>query len=458
MGLIITPQEQIDAYYASDDLSQSKLKKLLTGLDAFTAEQEDLSKKSFIIQGKAVDTILTGEEGDFEKNFYVSTSEKKPSAAIANIVEHVFSRVSEDYEEYLSTIVPLGGTQEVVEGQTVELIEHDNLEEEVSISPFSEFVDRLDLYDTYIIEGCENYVNPETKAVGYQPRYGADAKLKAVCEQGSSYFVDLCNSYGKTIIDAITYSTIMSIVDSLRTNLRTASFFDRDEQRDFTHVNVYLQLPIYFAYRGFQCKALLDLVIVVTNTDGEILLVSPYDLKTMNGNTYNFLNSIKSYRYDIQGVWYTLAVMDSFNIGRDKVGAFKFIVESTSRQGKPLVYELSEAFLQIGKKGREGYYSPAGHLLSPPIKGLDQLIDMIEYHEENGWEAEKEIQQADLFGKPLLVDWEGIVEYDPFENVISEPIKEEVKVPVFEFKEELLSQEEMEASKDKTIQDPTKDL
>lgn len=446
MGLIITPEQEIIAYYESDAMSQSKLKKLLTGIDAFIAEQEDISKKPYIIQGKAVDTILTGEEGDFEKNFYISSSEKKPTDAVASIVNYVYDRVSEDYTEYLSTITPLGGTQEIVEGQEIILIEHDNLEDEVPITPFLEFIGRLDQYEAYIIEGCEQYVGP-TGSIGYQSRWGVDARLKAICEPGSAYFIDLCSSYGKTIIDSTMNNTIQSIVESLRTNLRTASYFDRYEQKDFTHVDVILQMPIYFEYRDIQCKALLDLVTIVRDSDGKILLISPFDLKTMNGNTYNFLNSIKSYRYDIQGVWYTLALRDFYCVSDKQIAPFRFIVESTTKQGKPLVYELDESIMKIARWGRPAYISEYGHLLSAEINGVEQLLDMYEYHERNGWEAEEEIQQADSIDSPLIVNWNGFVNRNPFENPIIIEVESSSEELDFEFKKELLSQEEIEITK-----------
>jgi hypothetical protein len=136
----------------------------------------------------------------------------------------------------------------------------------------------------------------------------------------------------------------------------------------------------------------------------------------MNGNTYDFLSSIKSYRYDIQGVWYIKALADYYAVKEvdGVISPFRFIVESTSRQGKPLVYELSESMMNIGRYGRQPFVSTYGHLLSPEIKGVLQLVDMYKYHEEHGWEAEVEIHEADMKEEVLIVDWNGFVSTNAF--------------------------------------------
>ena len=84
MGIIITPQAEIDAYFESSALSQSSLKLLLKGYHAFVenrdSDEDEKGEKSHLIIGSAVDLLLTGEEGEFQKQYYVSTLEKKPSS------------------------------------------------------------------------------------------------------------------------------------------------------------------------------------------------------------------------------------------------------------------------------------------------------------------------------------------------------------------------------------------
>lgn len=396
MGVFVTPQSEIDAYYASEALGQSKAKKLLQGLPAFTAEEDDLSDKVFIKIGKGVDMLLTGEEGEFEANFHISKVEKAPSDAIIGIIQHVVERVKEDYNEYLLTI-PVKDAVQVVDGGDHVVVENDTLEE-IEITPFNVFAGELHNWETYVLEGCAN--------VNYQPRWGADAKFKAIVEPGSEYFKDLCNSEGKIIIDANTNNIIDNVVSSLKTHPRTAKYFNKEGQAEFgDNMDFYYQLPIYFMYNGVECKALLDFVVVIKDASGDILQVQPIDLKTMFGNTFDFPDSIKARRYDIQAAWYTEAVYAHFCLDREDtslVAPFRFIVESTTKQGKPLIFELDREYLyeaRVGKQVSPSYYIP----------GMDDLIAKFNYHTENGWELEQEIQEADEKGEFLKVNWNGIV-------------------------------------------------
>lgn len=375
MGVFVTPQSEIDAYYASEALGQSKGKKILKSLDEFTAPQEDINGKPHIILGKAVDMLLTGVEGEFESTYYVSQLEKVPTETVAGIINNVFEAVKNDY--LLSLPIQAEHIQD--NGDHL-LVGSDSLEE---IKTLAEFAGFLHEWQEQILYWCGE--------AGYQPRWGADAKMKAICEPGSDYFKDLCAAEGKRVISNDTHQTILNVVNSLKTHPRTSRYFDREFQAEQETVDFYYQLPIYFLYNGIECKALLDLVVVIKDINGDILKVEPIDLKTMFGNTFDFPASIKSRRYDIQGAWYTEAVYAHFFLDReneDLVAPFKFIVESTTKQGKPLIFEMTREYLHLAKVGHQqsaNYY----------VSGMDDILEKVNYHTENGWELEKEIQEAD---------------------------------------------------------------
>lgn len=418
--LIITPVEEIDAYYTSDNQSQSDLKKLLQGIEAYKAEDKDLSDKPYIIIGKAVDTILTSGQEDFDKHYYISDGDKKPSEKVAQVVEIVYNLVKEDYENYLIDTAPVEGATELTEQGEVLVLDNDSIEDpapqQISLL---EFAGNYADHKAYILQGCED--------VNYYPKWGDDAKLTAMTVSDAVlYFQDLCNSFGKCIISTPTKNTIYNIVENLRTNLRTRRYFDREVQVEFTNLTFILQMPIYFEYRGIKCKALLDMVIVCRDEAGKILWIQPLDLKTMNGNTYNFIDSVRSYRYDIQAAWYTLAISQHYatSIEGGLIKPFKFIAESTSWQGKPLVYECDPSLLEMGRNGRQEIVIHSGSiinedvlkpnistpvLIARQILGYEQLIDTLLYHQENGWDAEKEIQEADANEEALLITWNGII-------------------------------------------------
>ena len=389
MSVIVATKEEVLEYYESSALGQSKLKLLLGDLGSFHKEF-DSSAEHFMI-GSAVDCILTNSKEAFQEEYYISSVDKLPSEAVIEILNLVYNDLLQDYAEHL----------EVVQGQ----------EEPLPVTPFDEFVGELSQWSAYILDACEK--------TGWQPRWGSDAKLKNILEPGSTYFLDMCLGFGKTIISQDQFYTIKNIVLSLRTNPRTAAFFERVIFESMPDITMYYQFPIYFEYRGVQCKALLDMVLVERDDKGKILSITGIDLKTMNGNTYSFPYSIKARRYDIQAAWYTLALQHHFAVpeGSDVIKPFQFVVESTSFQGKPLNFIVADSLLGIGRFGRRAISlhdtdvfngdEMASAIIQYQIKGFEQLLDMYIYHSENGFTEEREIQEAGL--APLVVDWDGIV-------------------------------------------------
>lgn len=389
MSVIVASEQEVAEYYESSALGQSKLKKLLGDLGSFQKE-EDSSAEHFII-GSAVDCILTNSREAYQNEYYVSEVEKLPSEAVVGILQAVHQDLLQDYAEHL----------EVILGQ----------ENPEPVTPFIDFVGELKNHSTYILDACEK--------AEWQNRWGAEAKLKNIIEPGTEYFMDLCKAFGKKVISKSQANIIEAIVASLQNHPRTSSFFNRVLFENLPHITIYYQFPIYFEYRGVQCKALLDMVIVERDIEGKILSITGIDLKTMNGNTYYFPSSIKARRYDIQAAWYTLALHHHFAVpeGSDVIKPFQFVVESTTYQGKPLVYTIVKSLLGIGRFGRRAISlhetdmfngdEMTSAIIQQEIKGFEQLLDLYIYHSENGFSEEKEIQEAGL--TPLVVSWDGIV-------------------------------------------------
>jgi len=388
MSVIVATKEEVQEYYGSDALGQSKLKLLLGDLGSFHKEF-DSSAEHFMI-GSAVDCILTNSLEAFNEEYYISEVDKLPSETVIEILKLVYEDVLQDYAEHL----------EVITGQ-------DN---PLPVTSFHEFVGELGNWGAYILDACEK--------TGWQPRWGADAKLKNIVEPSSAYFLDLCLGFGKTVISQTQNNTIKSIVHSLQSNPRTASFFDRDFYEDMPDLTVYYQFPIYFEYRGVNCKALLDMVFVYRTEEGKIIAVVGVDLKTMNGNTFYFPSSVRARRYDIQAAWYTLALYKHFAVpeGSDVIKPFQFVVESTSYQGKPLNFIVDSSLLNIGRYGKKALTLVDTNLftegaqnatLQQSVLGFEDLLDLYIYHSENGFSEERQIQEAGL--NPLVINWDGVI-------------------------------------------------
>jgi hypothetical protein len=388
MSVIVATKEEVQEYYGSDALGQSKLKLLLGDLGSFHKEF-DSSAEHFTI-GSAVDCILTNSLEAFKEEYYISEVDKLPSEAVIEILKLVHEDVLQDYAEHL----------EVITGQ----------DEPLPVTPFHEFVGELGNWGAYILDACEK--------TGWQPRWGADAKLKNIVEPGSAYFMDLCKAFGKTVLSQTQDDTIKKIVISLQSNPRTASFFDRDFYTEMPDLTVFYQFPIYFEYRGVNCKALLDMVFVYRDEEGRILSITGVDLKTMNGNTFYFPSSVRARRYDIQAAWYTLALHKHFAVpeGSDVIKPFQFVVESTSFQGKPLNFIVDKSLLNMGRFGRKALTLVDTNLftqgaenatLQHSIQGFEDLLDLYIYHSENGFTEERQIQEAGL--TPLVINWDGVI-------------------------------------------------
>jgi len=388
MSVIVATKEEVQEYYGSDALGQSKLKLLLGDLGSFHKEF-DSSAEHFTI-GSAVDCILTNSLEAFKEEYYISEVDKLPSEAVIEILKLVHEDILQDYAEHL----------EVITGQ----------DEPLPVTPFHEFVGELGNWGAYILDACEK--------TGWQPRWGADAKLKNIVEPGSAYFMDLCKAFGKTVLSQNQDDTIKKIVISLQSNPRTASFFDRDFYTDMPDPTVFYQFPIYFEYRGVNCKALLDMVFVYRDEEGRILSITGVDLKTMNGNTFYFPSSVRARRYDIQAAWYTLALHKHFAVpeGSDVIKPFQFVVESTSFQGKPLNFIVDKSLLNMGRFGRKALTLVDTNLftqgaenatLQHSIQGFEDLLDLYIYHSENGFTEERQIQEAGL--TPLVINWDGVI-------------------------------------------------
>lgn len=382
----VTPQTEIDKYFESENLSQSSLKLFLGGLDKFLnskKEEQELyyEEKGSLILGSAVDCILTGEEGTFDDKYYVSEIEKKPSDAEMSILNMVFDDMLTEYPQ----------------------------------GPYNS----LDQYPGFIQRAVEFH--------GWQKGWKPETRLNKIIDVGNEYFEDLKLALGKQVIDKNQMLTITAVTNSLKENFITKSFFDRDIYTRINDIDVYYQLPIYFEYRGIACKALLDMLFVFKNSEGEIISLLPVDLKTMAGNTITFAStSFKSFRYDIQAAWYTEALLSSSStitnllgdISKVDVSPFKFVVESTMVQGSPLVYEVTKEVLHIGKYGRpavntvdlgilfsqEEIYQPIS--VVKEVRGFDSLVDEYLYYQENGWEKDKRIPDSGV----LKLGWEGIIQ------------------------------------------------
>ena len=298
-------RKETQDYYNNLALSQSELKLLLDDPKKFKefkdkqaqGIQENSEDAKYFLLGSAVDCMLTST--DFLEEFHVSSLENKPSDNVRNIINSVFSMT-----------IQKGNDRE-----------------------FTNF-------KSEILEACNNFE--------YYPNWKDETRVNKILEN-YQYWNDLVLSEGKKVLSAEEYLTVRNIVASIKNHKFTREYF----RKAGSELEIVYQLPIFFNHKTLDCKALLDMVIF-NHSDKTI---QPIDIKTTSGRTVHFPTSFRKYRYDIQAAWYTLALEYYKNSNifyfDYTILPFKFIVESTTDIGRPLVFTCSKEALYTGRYGIE---------------------------------------------------------------------------------------------------------
>jgi len=355
--LKIHSAKDVQEYRKIDALSQSLLKNLKGNIEKINRE---LDPNSFSIKvGSAVDMLLTSTKGDYEDNFYVMKT-TLPSDTLTEIIKKVYEEILEDYNNYLED-----STKDVPE-------------------TFYKYCGNLEEYEAYIILHCEK--------LNYNPRLKDPTKIKKVTEH-SSYFKALIESKDKIILSSEEDTLIHQMVYNLKNSPKTKKYFDTEVLDSLPTFEIYYQLPIVFMYLGVKCKALLDMVFVELDEQGQAKTVTPVDLKTTGSFTFDFPSAVKSFRYDIQAYFYTKACEMYFP--NAEILPFQFVVESTKAPGKPLVFEVTDEILTFALTGND--YVP----------GIPELMSRYQEYKKCGFHQELEITKAG--NGPLKIGLHGVI-------------------------------------------------
>lgn len=385
--LIIGTKEQIQQYREHPGMNQSTLKNVQNGLSYFLKKQDEEGPVASFERGSAVDTILTGNEGDFKDLYYISALEKKPSDKEMEIVNLVFDSLSGMEED---SLIQFGLDNSMLKGVVQRSIEQ----------------------------------------IGWQPNWKIETRVEKITGNSlcQEYFEDLKKSIGKTILSQAQVEQIDAVVDSLRKSETTKKFFDRKALLENEDMIILYQVPVYFKIDGIECKALPDIVILFLdnvefeNEDGTKVVqktlkaVQVLDLKTIGRDNLEFFDSVMSYRYDIQAAWYVGAIQRVNKKFWDDLGVifpkeaieilpFAFIVESVTTPGRPLLYFVDEALLLQGKEGTQDiYYQDI--LVKKGKRGFLSLMAELKYYQEN--EFTEDILLYGREGK-LIIGVNGII-------------------------------------------------
>ena len=192
---------------------------------------------------------------------------------------------------------------------------------------------------------------------------------------------------GVTIIGKDEYESVTKAKELILANEFIMPYFREQSHYD----EIMRQVPIYFKYEGFNCKALLDGIWI----DHKSKRIKPYDLKTIGKTVYDFPMSYLQFGYYRQCAFYELALLSEESPIKEfldngyKLDDFRFIVvESKGTSSHPaIIYKTcwQDRFV--------GLYS--GNIGKKRYKGINELLNDYKYHlETNKWDLPRDLYSS----------------------------------------------------------------
>ncbi len=184
---------------------------------------------------------------------------------------------------------------------------------------------------------------------------------------------------GKTLLTKDMMEGVMKAKELLLANEFTYPYFYNSRvETELMH-----QLPIYFKYKGFECKALLDGVLI----DHKEKTLEPFDLKTTGKSVWEFRDSFLNFGYYRQCAFYEQALLSEESPVKPlldegyKLLDYLFIVSETNvKSTRPAVmYRTSKQDRIAGLNG--------GEINGVKYPGIHSLIEDYSWHTHNNyWE------------------------------------------------------------------------
>lgn len=211
-----------------------------------------------------------------------------------------------------------------------------------------------------------------------------DTVLERFQKEGLAYYNAQRRSKGKIVITAEMYAHAKALQQKLESDLYTASYLGKkpSDQTDVLYqVELYDTLAAGWPSVQIPCKGLIDILLI----NHVYRTVVPIDLKTTSDD--NFQSAIVSYRYDLQGAFYTDLLHNWLPKSKYKdyeVAPFKFVVANTVNN-KVSVWELTPSDTDVGKYGGWTHYGRR-------VSGYTSLLAAYAYHKQhNKWDYTHEV-------------------------------------------------------------------
>lgn len=210
------------------------------------------------------------------------------------------------------------------------------------------------------------------------------------------FFLARKAALGKHVLSSDEYNIVLTAKDAIvRSPYALPYFISNDPFRQ-----LYLQVPIYFEYKGVECKALLDGLVIDLKENTAHL----YDLKSTVRKAGDFEWPYINYSYYLQVAFYNIALhmlkegkattdadIDLDILKECTITEPKFIVVTKSEiKSSVRIYEVSKNDLEKSVIG--GITRNTGR----PLPGVDELVDAYKWHKERGyWELPRRFVEND---------------------------------------------------------------
>lgn len=234
-------------------------------------------------------------------------------------------------------------------------------------------VARMECEDNYYpevgkLEDWEGNILIAANEYGYQTNWKDETRVKKIIEAGSAYFDYLVEreTTDQIVLTSKEFATVAACSASLKLDPHISKIMFPGNLPE--GVEVLREHEIYFEYRGFKCKAKLDMLII----NHRKKLYQIVDLKTTSKSVINFNESFNDYDYYRQFAFYDIAVRSEFPDYR-MVGDPLCVAVETTNFNRARLFVVSSRAIEYG------------------LSEVDRLLDLIDECQKTGnWEYEPE--------------------------------------------------------------------
>ena len=230
--------------------------------------------------------------------------------------------------------------------------------------------------------------------------YGKKMKagtLYSKIETFSDYIEELYKANDKISITQQEYENALSMAKNMISSKFTKHYFYTKAEALAENKLIVYQLPVFFMYNKVHCKALLDMVIIQFNDQGNIDWIQPVDFKTTSRPLLETVPSVLYFRYDIQAFFYTQA-LTNLTEWQDNIyiRPFKFIFCETF--GPDFNCDVLEVTSSVMKHAEHGNQRN--------LKGISELMNYYKFYQKEGYEVEFD-RFRENYDEPLKINIEN---------------------------------------------------